>query len=98
VDVVVDKPRQHEHPGGVDLVVRVLRGPVRLEGQAGRPRGANRGDAVLFDDDIDRASWRRARAVDEHRASDDERLERPGALAGLARRCGNQLVPERLGK
>jgi len=39
---------------------------------------------IAFDDDVDRADRRRARAVDERRAADDQSLKRTFAFIGAA--------------
>jgi len=46
-------------------------------------------DPVAGNDDVDRATRRPAGAVDQHRATNDQRLERAGAFAAgaVGRRC-----------
>ena len=96
VNVVVDDARHDVHAGGVDLEIGILGRALRRERQARRPGRTDRADAILLDDDVDRATGRGAGAVNQHGAADDQRLERPGALASLAGRRGNQLVAARL--
>src|SRR5688572_28814080 len=57
VDMVVDKAGQHVHPCGVDFVVWLFGRTVPTQRQAGRARVADRADAVLFDDDVDRPGF-----------------------------------------
>src|SRR5205823_1112698 len=53
-------------------------------------------DAVPLDDDVDRAYGRRAGAVDERRAANDQPVERPLALARLAVRGeGGRVIRDR---
>jgi hypothetical protein len=89
VHVEIDEAGHHVHPGGVDLVVRFRRaiGPHR---HTRRPRVANRGDAVVFDDDVDGSSRRTAGAVDQHRAAHHHRLVGTESLTLGAVRRGPQ--------
>ena len=51
-------------------------------GTFGKPTLAHFLDAVAFDDDVHRPDRRRAGAVDDRRAADDQPLERPFAFIG----------------
>ena len=86
VHVVVDEAGHHVHAGGVDLLIGVLRRPVRPRRDSGRAGAANRVDAVAGDDDVDGTDRRGAGAVDHDGVADDERLERAASFARLPRR------------
>ena len=91
VHVRVDEARHHVHPGRVDLVVGP-RGTIRAQRHPGRPGVADGRDPVAADDDVDRPARRAARAVDQHRAADHQRLIRAEALALRAVRRRRQRV------
>ena len=96
VNVVVDDARHDVHAGSVDLEIGVLWRALRRGREARRPGRTDLTDAILLDDDVDRATGRGAGAVDQDGPADDQRLERPCALASLAGRRGNQLTLARL--
>ena len=88
VHVHVDEAGHHVHALAVDFEVGIARLAIGLLRQA-RPAGlAHRGDPVAFDDDVHRAQRRTAGAVDQGDAADHHLLERPGAVALLARGRG----------
>ena len=88
VHVHVDEAGHHVHALAVDLEVGVARLAIGLLRQP-RPAGlAHRGDPVALDDDVHRAERRTAGAVDQGDAADHHLLERPGAVARLARGRG----------
>jgi hypothetical protein len=70
VDVQVDEPGHHVHPGRVDLVLALR----RLSGLHDPV------DLVVLDDDVDRASRLASGPVDQRRPADHERAERAEAL------------------
>jgi hypothetical protein len=70
VHVHVDEAGHQVHAGRVELVVGLLRGTIRPERQPGRSGAPNRSNAIVLDDDVDRAARRAARAVDENDAAD----------------------------
>jgi hypothetical protein len=82
VHVQIDESWHQVHSGGVDLLVRVLRRPVRAQRQARRSRRPHRCDAVAFYDDIHRPLRRRPSAIDQHDATDHQRLEGAFSLVG----------------
>ena len=57
-------------------------------GSPGQPAWRTEVMLVAFDDDVHRAERRTAGAVDQRDAADHHLLERPGAVALLARRRG----------
>ena len=88
MEVQVDEPGKHVHPGGVDL----LRG---LLGPAGRAHVTHRGsdgddrlDAVPLDHDVHGPAGRCTGAIDQRGVPDDEPLERTFALGAVRRRAG----------
>jgi hypothetical protein len=90
--VEIDETGQHVHAGRVDLVIG-LRRPVGPQRHPRRAGVANRRDAVVLDDDVDRAARRSAGAVDQHRAADDHRLVRAEPFSVGAGRPRRQRVP-----
>ena len=88
VGVHVDEARQDVLARGVDhLVGRRQLGPRRAD--VARPRRfMNLGDDIVVDDDVHGADGRRAGAVDQGRAMDDQGVERPHPFARLAGRRG----------
>ncbi len=97
VHVEIDDAGHRVPPLGVDLMGGVGRPLLLVEPESGSADGLDLGDAVSFDDDVDRPDRRRARAVDERHAADDEALEGTGSLALSPRRGGkDRLVLLRL--
>src|SRR6266508_67272 len=88
VRVAIDEARQHVHPGGVDLLHAFVRAARFFDGHLGKAHALDLFDPVVFDDDVDRAHRRSARAVDHRRAANDQPLERPFAFTGFAIRGG----------
>ena len=84
VTMHVDEARQHPDSGAVDLLHRIFRPSFGLDRHLRVADAAHLADAVSFDDDVDRPDRRRARAIDERHAADDEARERPFPFAGLA--------------
>jgi len=75
--VDVDEPGEDVHALGIDH-------PCACIGLVGTVAARDRGDAIAFDHDIDRAFGRRARALDHHRTLHDQLFERAFAIARLA--------------
>src|SRR5262249_33495761 len=84
VRVNVNEPGQYVHPGGVNLVVGVLRLAILTLRQTGRAGAANTVDPVVFDDDVHGALRRRAGSINQDGAADDQSLEWPPALVRCA--------------
>ncbi len=88
--VQADEAGQHVHPRRVDLEVRLLGRAARPQRQPGRAGAANRLDAVPRHDDVDGADRRRAGAVEEDSAAQDQRVERAASFVLAAGRRGVQ--------
>ena len=83
--VHVDKAGQDIHAGGVDLARRIPRLAIRFELETGRSGGADFGDAIALDDDIDRPARRRTIALDHRHAANDQFAVGAVTVASLAR-------------
>ena len=80
--VQVDDARHDIHAFRVDLARAGLRTTRRVDGDVRNSDARNVDDAAALDDDVDRATGRSARPVDQRRAADDQPLE--GAVALMA--------------
>ena len=84
VCVGIHEAGQEVHPGGVDFLRGALRTTLRPDGYLGVADGRHRRDPVVLDDHVRWAERRRAGAVDDGHATDDQLREGPFALAGLS--------------
>ena len=86
VHVRVDEARHQVHAGAVDLPGALRRAAAFVDRHAREADADDVGDAVVLHDDVHRPARRRAGAVDHGDAADDQAIERPLAVAGLAGR------------
>ena len=83
VAVHVDESGEHPDARAVDLLDRILRPGLRLDGHLRKADAAHFADAVAFDDDVHRSDRRRSGAVDERDRADDEPRPRPFAFVAI---------------
>ena len=88
VRVAIDEARQHVHPVGVDLLHALGRAVRLFDGDFGKAHALDFFDPVVFDDDVNGAHRRSARAVYHRRAANDQPLKRPFAFPWFAIRGG----------
>ncbi|MCY1507020.1 hypothetical protein D9M68_412860 [compost metagenome] len=85
--VRVHEARRHELAVAIDLVVSRARTPLGIDGLMRRADVHQPRDPLVFDHDVHRPPWRRARAVDDGGAAQDQAGKRPQpAVAGHGRR------------
>ena len=84
VHVQIDEAGHDVHAGRVDLLGALRRTPAIADGHLREADARDLGDAILRDDEIHRPARRRAGAVDDRGAADDQPVVRTIAFAGAA--------------
>jgi hypothetical protein len=84
VGVHIHEAWQDVHAGHVDLARGTFWAPVLVDRRHGEAHGADLDNAVVLDDDVDRAQRRTAGAIDVRAASEDESLVLAVTLVGAA--------------